>query len=135
MLQRWIARYDECGSLIDVVLFVERSVIWDNVGMAGERHANYSAGCLYSKRVRGCHPRWAFRPAIRVFGNGMTQQPTPFANFAMLAQQPIHRADLAMIDALIQQCGVDIRRGLIRETRRMKQVQHHPLLRTGQRTG
>ena len=67
--------------------------------------------------------------------NGMTQLPTPFANFAMLAQQPIHRADRAMIDAVIQQCGVDFRGRLIRETRRVKQIQHHPLLRTGQRTG
>ena len=34
--------------------------------------------------------------------DGMTQLPTPFANFAMLAQQAIHRADRAMIDAVIQ---------------------------------
>ena len=67
--------------------------------------------------------------------DGMTQLSAPFANFAMLAQQPIHRADRAMIDAFIQQRGVDFRGGLIRETRRMKQIQHHPLLRTGQRTG
>jgi hypothetical protein len=64
----------------------------------------------------------------------MTQLPTPFANFAMLAQQPVHRTDRAMIDAVIQQSGIDFRGCLIRETRRVKQVQHHPLLRTGQRT-
>ena len=40
-----------------------------------------------------------------------------------------------MIDAVIQQRGVDFRGGLIRETWRVKQVQHHPLLRTSQRTG
>ncbi len=40
-----------------------------------------------------------------------------------------------MIDAFIQQRGVDFRGSLVRETRRVKQVQHLALLRTGQRTG
>jgi len=65
--------------------------------------------------------------------NGMTQLPTSFTNFAMLAQQSIHRSDRVMVHAVIWQRGVDFRRGLIRETRRVKQVQHHALLRTGQR--
>jgi hypothetical protein len=76
-----------------------------------------------------------FGQQFRLLVDGMTQLPTPFANFAMLAQQPIHRADRAMIDAVIQQRGVDFRGGLIREARRVKQIQHHPLLRTGQRPG
>ena len=50
----------------------------------------------------------------------MTQPPPPLADFAMLAQQPIHRAYRAMMDAFVQQRRVNFCRSLVRETRRVK---------------
>ena len=102
-------------------------------------HVEVEIGPLHRSHQFGDVPRpdrvGHFGQQFGFLVDGMTQLPTPFANFAMLAQQPIPRADRAMIDAVIQQRGVDLRGRLIRETWRVKQVQHLALLRTGQRTG
>src|SRR5271154_1870824 len=52
----------------------------------------------------------------------MTQLPTALFDFVMFAKDPIHGADRAAIDALVEQRGVDFRRGQIDILRLAQQV-------------
>ena len=47
----------------------------------------------------------------------MTSLAASFRNLRMGGEDPIHRADRAKIAAFIEQCRVDLGRGLVRETR------------------
>jgi hypothetical protein len=58
-----------------------------------------------------------------------------FADFAVLTKDAVHGADRAVVDAFIEQTGVDLGRRLICEARRMQQIQHHLLLRIAQCPG
>jgi hypothetical protein len=55
-----------------------------------------------------------------------------FADFAVLSKNAIHGADRAVVDAFIEQTGVDLGRRLVCEARCMQQIQHHLLLRIAQ---
>src|SRR6202162_6647261 len=57
----------------------------------------------------------------------MTQLLAEFADFAVLLEQAVHGADRTMIDALIEQGGVDLGWCLIGEKRRMQEVPHPPV--------
>ena len=67
--------------------------------------------------------------------DGMAQLLAAFADLAVLSEDAIHGADRAVVDAFIEQGGVDFGRRLIGEARRVQQIQHHLLLRIGQRPG
>ena len=45
-----------------------------------------------------------------------------FADFAVLSKNAIHGADRAVVDAFIEQAGVDFGRRLVCEARRMQQL-------------
>ena len=63
---------------------------------------------------------------------GMAALRTALADLAVLAKQPIHGANRAVVDALIEQTGVDLGRRLVSEARGVQQVQHRLLLRNTQ---
>ena len=52
-----------------------------------------------------------------------------------MIEDPIHRSDRAVVNALVEQGRIDLGRRLICETRRVQHVQHDLLLRLGQRAG
>ena len=55
----------------------------------------------------------------------MAELVAAFANFVVLDEDAVHGADRAVVDAFIQQAGVDFGGCLVGEARRMQQVQHH----------
>ena len=65
----------------------------------------------------------------------MAQLLAAFADFAVLIQQAIHGSDRTMIDAFVEQGGVDFRRRLIGKARGVQQIQHVLALHLGQRPG
>ena len=67
--------------------------------------------------------------------DGMAELIAAFADFVVLVKDAIHGADRAVVDALIEQAGVDFGRRLVGEARRVQQIQHDLLLRTTQRAG
>jgi hypothetical protein len=56
-----------------------------------------------------------------------------FADLAVLIEDAVHGTDRAMVDAFIEQGGVDLGRRLIGEARCVQQVKHLLLLRAAQR--
>ena len=79
---------------------------------------------------------------VRTFGqqfglpvDGMAELLAAFADFAVLAENTVHGADRAVVDALIEQAGVNLGRRLVGEARRVQQIQHDLLLRNTQRAG
>ena len=58
--------------------------------------------------------------------DGMAELLAAFADFAVLAEDAIHGADRAVVDAFIEQAGVDLGRRLVGEARRVQQIQHRP---------
>ena len=66
---------------------------------------------------------------------GMAELLAAFADFAVLSKNAIHGADRAVVDAFIEQAGVDFGRRLVCEARRMQQLQYHLLLRIAQCPG
>jgi len=65
----------------------------------------------------------------------MPQLSATFTDFIVLREEGVHRADRAEEDALIEQRGVDLRRCLVGEIRRVQHVQDCLPLRGGQRPG
>ena len=65
----------------------------------------------------------------------MPQLSATFTDFVVLREEAVHRADRAEEDALIEQRGVDLRRRLIGEFRRVQNVQNRLPLWGGQRPG
>src|SRR5271170_6002743 len=62
----------------------------------------------------------AFRQQLGLLIDGVAQLSAAFAHFGVLLEDAIHRADRAVVDALIEQGGVDFRRRLVDETWRMQ---------------
>ena len=77
----------------------------------------------------------AFRQKFRLLIIRMAQLPAPFADLAVLVEDPVNGADRPMIDAFIEESGVDFRRCLIGETWRVQQIQHRLPLQDGQGPG
>ena len=82
--------------------------------------------------VPGPHLVRTFRQQFGFLVDRMAQLLAAFADFAMPAEDAIHGADRAVVDAFIEQSGVDLGRCLVGEARRMQQIQHDLLLRTVQ---
>lgn len=91
-----------------------------------------------------------FRQPFRLLVNRMAPLLAAFANLAVLAKNAIHGADRTVIDALVEQGGIDLGRrlsaltacrcisplrGLIGETWCMQQIEPRLLLLRGQRPG
>src|SRR5271170_316145 len=62
----------------------------------------------------------AFRQQLGLLIDGVAQLSAAFAHFGVLLEDAVHRADRAVVDALIEQGGVDFRRRLVDETWRMQ---------------
>src|SRR5271166_3128023 len=73
-----------------------------------------------------------FGDEFRLPVGGMAELLAAFADFAVLAKDAVHGADRAVVDAFIEQAGVDLGRRLVCEARRMQQIQHNLLLRIAQ---
>jgi hypothetical protein len=56
----------------------------------------------------------------------MSELVAAFANFTIFREDAVHGADRAMIDALIQQGGVDLRGRLIDEPGGSQKIEHTP---------
>jgi hypothetical protein len=65
--------------------------------------------------------------------DGMAELLAAFADFAVPTEDAVHRADRAIVGAFIKQGRVDLGRRLVGETRRVQQIQHDLLSRSGQR--
>src|ERR1035437_2162098 len=73
--------------------------------------------------VPGPNLIWAFGEKFRLLIDGAPQLSTPFADFVMLGENAIHGADLAQIDALVEQAGVDFGWSQIDKPRLSQQVE------------
>ena len=78
---------------------------------------------------------WPFCQQLGLAVGGMAELLAAFADFAVLAEDAVHGADRAMVDAFIEQGGVDLGWRLISEARRVQQIEHHLLLRSSQGPG
>ena len=75
----------------------------------------------------------AFGEQFRLLIDGMAQLPAAFSDFVMVVEDPIHGADRAVVGALVEQAGVDFRRGQVDEVRFAQKVAHRQPLLGGQR--
>src|SRR5208283_1173374 len=60
---------------------------------------------------------------FRLFVDGVAQLLATLLHLAVLVEDAIHGPDRAMIEALVQQLGVDFRRGLVDEPRFAQQIE------------
>jgi len=74
------------------------------------------------------------RQKFRLLINRMAQLGTAFPDLMVFVKQTIHGSDGAVVVTFIQQRGVDFRRRLIGEARRVQQIEYRILLRGGQRS-
>src|SRR5664280_2546158 len=72
--------------------------------------------------IPGPYLVWAFGDEFGLGVDGVAQLSAAFPDFVVLMQDPVHGADRAMVEALVEQAGVDLRRGLIDEPRLAQQI-------------
>jgi hypothetical protein len=77
----------------------------------------------------------AFSQQFGLLVGGMPELGAALADFAVLGEDAVHGADRAVVDALVEQAGVDLGRRLVGEARRVQQVEDGLLLRCAEGPG